>query len=1769
MFDAKFNYESRFFADGYELSGIENLSFSYTNPTSVGKAMGITNGFILLNGPASQQVAISRFLTYNDPVLNYTGESPISGSLYYDDNHYGFQSGYLLDYSLNCAVGSIPKVNANFQIADELQSGIASSLDENVHPDIDIPTQGSISITSDNSTSNRVVGFDYSIKCNRRAYLSVGSKNIADIELLYPIEYSATVQIDVDEAFMEKSNSFLDKTGDRNISIVVNGRNGSEIQNVEIPNASLVGENLTAASNGSLKLNLQYVGHIGKDLSDFDYSKTFVTRENRTIISSRLNSVESGWQKNNQDVYGLFMGENLDTIGADAFLSCSNLEGDVFFPYNLESIGDRAFSGCSMTGDLFFEGISITGIGDEVFKDCINVGGSLFLPDSITNIGEEAFAGCVSLEAVKISENINNISDGLFKNCYGIEGDLNIPDSASYIGKESFLNCTGLNGTVNIGQSVQNIDDLAFSGCSSLNGGLTIPDSTTGIGESTFKDCVSLQSLTLGDSLEVIGDSSFSGCYGIKGDLTFPKSLKIIKPSAFQSCEGIEKLSFFDDDIFYFNSFEQYQFGRMTPTVTSAGRGGGNRYTYPQLNDRNFNASIEQTLRTYIPFLEIVESPKEKFMQGLRSLKIHGSSTSKWTTLLLSKIDYTGGCHIDIAFKTKNCEFRIRRNSDIIFSQTQTTAQRFELYNSFSEGDVIKLEIYNNDASIERDVIISDISIRRTRNGIGAPFNLTNIGSYAFRYCKNIKGYVPITEGVFISYAAFAGCQNINRLSFDKNVNVSANAFKDCSRLEGDIIFHDSTNSIGNDSFKNCSSLKGSLYLPSGLTYLGSEAFRYCKFSGNLAISQCSGLDFIRDRTFQGCRFTNQLELPQNITSVGRSAFINCQFTGDLVLPSSLDTIKFRAFYGNNINDVYSDVPHSAYKGDDNQESIDSDIFFNADGIMYVTSRYYDDYLKALEFNGYNIGEDELLFQDMPLRKGSKNTQVYRASDDVVLKQTDLDIPNNWYENQGTVSYLDIGKDCSLIEGLAFKNSSMSGALIMPESLKEIEIEAFANTTFDGYLELNEGLEKIGSEAFYGCGGFTGDLILPSSLTGLGDGAFKDCGGFDGVLVLPEDIKNIGSNTFENTTGLNSSLTLPTGISEVGDFCFKNSNLNGWLIMPYGVTGIGNSAFENTNFNTNLWFSKDLEKIGNNAFKNCKQITKVNYSWDGNGLQIGASAFEGCEGIDQPLVIKYKVTSVGQNAFKDCTNLSVCTSNVPQSALGLGALKFQDQPTSNKLLYIPPYLIPDYENAPGQVAFGYYDGNLIRPRKANKFNTIYYGKYYEVLDQNEWDDFTVPFQWQINGTGSFLDLGNSLTGLGAQAFKNNDKISGVVLFPDSLRTLDWNVFQSCNNIQSFIMNSDLENISGQAFAGCSSVKYYDLPENLVNLGTRQFVNNLALEKITALGYNLESFGYPNLEGDTLSMFENCNNISGVNIGTYIDINLEDRKGVLKDYAFTVCGRDTIGLGDVEIRSSVDQVGANCFDGTLEKGNYPWIKKAIIASRLLGKQAFINQTNMETFYAYNGLRSIGEEALANCSSLEDFVFRGTNLGFYALSGCSSLKNVTLRPTFGERMYINSNAFSMAGELTTSPGIVKIYSNVSVYNKTFKNRVGNSWISSLDSDSDFIGDEAFRDQTSIQDVIFRSNTKQIKNRTFMGCTNITGDLIFTRVGSRTRSQAFDGCPVRDVYYNTSRVNVSGNAFDDMSGTFYMSERVANTWTGQSPVFDNGRPISLWTSYPDPMI
>tara|TARA_Y100001972_G_scaffold39289_1_gene48565 strand:+ start:120 stop:941 length:822 start_codon:yes stop_codon:yes gene_type:complete len=270
MFGTKLNYDSRLFLEGEEVSGINTVDFSYSNSVNTINPLGFSDGVTTINGETQQNFSFTRDLVYKSVVASgvggsssFTGSNNLSGSIHYNGESYGFQSGYLNNWSINCAVGAPIKENCSFVVYDEMRSG-ASASGSATAPSLSIPSQGSITATCDNSTTNRVIGFDYAVTCNRKPYYSIGNKEPTEVKFIPPLNITAAVQIEVDDAFLESGRNFLE-TGksSRTVNLKVDGRNGGPtLVDASVPNACLVSESLSASSDGSLRLTLNYMGHI-------------------------------------------------------------------------------------------------------------------------------------------------------------------------------------------------------------------------------------------------------------------------------------------------------------------------------------------------------------------------------------------------------------------------------------------------------------------------------------------------------------------------------------------------------------------------------------------------------------------------------------------------------------------------------------------------------------------------------------------------------------------------------------------------------------------------------------------------------------------------------------------------------------------------------------------------------------------------------------------------------------------------------------------------------------------------------------------------------------------------------------------------------------------------------------------------------------------------------------------------------------------------------------------------------------------------------------------------------------------------------------------------------------------------------------------------------------------------------------------------------------------------------------------------------------------
>ena len=132
-------------------------------------------------------------------------------------------------------------------------------------------------------------------------------------------------------------------------------------------------------------------------------------------------------------------------------------------------------------------------------------------------------------------------------------------------------------------------------------------------------------------------------------------------------------------------------------------------------------------------------------------------------------------------------------------------------------------------------------------------------------------------------------------------------AFAGCTGLEN-ITIPNGVTTISNSVFWNCSSLT-SVSIPASVTSIGVDAFIKCSNLMSIDVSEDNSVFASMDGILMNKAKTQLISypsgkpvcdyiVPDNVTSIGESAFEQCNNITSIVIPDSVTSIGKEAFYG-------------------------------------------------------------------------------------------------------------------------------------------------------------------------------------------------------------------------------------------------------------------------------------------------------------------------------------------------------------------------------------------------------------------------------------------------------------------------------------------------------------------------------------------------------------------------------------------------------------------------------------------------------------------------------------------------------------------------------------------------------------------------------------------------------------------------------------------------------------------------------------------------------
>ena len=467
--------------------------------------------------------------------------------------------------------------------------------------------------------------------------------------------------------------------------------------------------------------------------------------------------------------------------------------------------------------------------------------------------------------------------------------------------------------------------------------------------------------------------------------------------------------------------------------------------------------------------------------------------------------------------------------------------------------------------------------------------------------------------------------------------------------------------SIGEFAFCGCKKLRAfryggeddtseTLVFPSKIKYIGVKAFLFCDDVPFGDLTFGDKLETIDMQAFQGDNGITSLYIPENVTSIGSSAFENCKGLKKAIIKASAKDYR-GMFYG--------------------AESLEELVLPS-----FITIR--------------ESGKLDQLFNDNYENLVHSSTKVPETLNKIVVLSGDK-VPEGAFNGFSNVEVIAVPEGIKTIGKNAFNSGGITSIVCSDESKKL------------SFSELFKDVEDIGEKAFFGSNVKIGDLVFGNKLRTIGMQAFQGASGITGVNI-PESVTWLGASAFENCSLIKKAvikskaedfrgcfygassleeLVLPGFVTVRGDHSlaeFFNDNdevpyndtkvpeslkkisvLSGDKIpdralrdfvsvevigLPEGLTSIGAEAIPGYSLQKIICSDetkelsvsellKDVTSIGTGAFSGCSKLEIGELRFGDELISIGESAFSECKGITE-LYIPKNTESIGFKAFNSC-----------------------------------------------------------------------------------------------------------------------------------------------------------------------------------------------------------------------------------------------------------------------------------------------------------------------------------------------------------------------------------------------------------------------------------------------------------------------------------------------------------------------------------------------------
>lgn len=1239
--------------------------------------------------------------------------------------------------------------------------------------------------------------------------------------------------------------------------------------------------------------------------------------------------------------------ENMVTIGASAFMGCKGEQfTTVTIPASVTKLEQNTFANClSLATVTFTNTESVTEIAAKCFANdgaltkcelpakLEVLGDSAFGATALTHVripvtlreAKQPFSKCQQIGQIEWEEGLTKVIDNLFQN---MESSLKVDfqNQITEIGNHAFDSSliTGITGT----NKLVKIGEYAFNSCAGISGKVELP-AVTEIHAYAFSKIFATD-FEISENITLIDNSAFMNCTNLKAinkndgvadvDLGNMTKLAEIGKQAFAGCSSIVSL-------------------RLSGTITKINDSAFSKLTTlanVKFNDNGEAGTTELGSSVFSGCTNLVE------VSTAKNVGIIGSSAFSGCIKLM-RLNLAEGLQIIKSGAFSGCA-RLEGALPEGVSEKYSSASGAKV---MLPNEKAVLEIPGTVTAIEDSAFASCYSADETLQADGEkePSDY-KIGIKAVHIAGN-------PAGTTIGASAFAGCQNLTKLTLGEGVTgLGDSALKD-TRLEeitipstfetgtaknspftsGEnstlrkVTFADGIQVIPQYFLSNITTLT-KIEIPASVQKIGDHAFADCSNLTAVTFKEPadSKLTTIDTSAFEGCSLMTLFKLPEGVTTINASAFKDCKKISLTDLPTGLITIGNAAFENCTMLRV-GELPAITALGTAAFKNCVNLPFLSVD-----TSNLAE--INATAFEGCT---------------GLRSVQINGGE----KKQTT--IADGAFATCNSLKWLDI------------------------ENVKSIGKNAFAKLPFSA-LEINQ-VDTIGESAFASCDKLENPVI--QNVKTIGASAFAGSGAqTDDNKVLLDSIQNVGSRAFEGCQFTSADIR---DLEKVTTYTDPETKIE---YSPFAKSSIKKVEFSDETKNT----------VCTKAFKNVTSLQSVELAYCftyGNISTIDASAFEGCVNLTD-INLSDKLTTINGLAFYNTglteitvpasltkiTTASAAGKNVGPFAGGvLRKVTFADGvtkslqgmfmgTTSLEEVVLPKSLKTIDQNAfkdcssLKKLSVGKSGGenvlDTVETINAGAFNgcssletlTLKNVAKIDSSDTNRTFGGCMSLKKvSVTGVTTTDNTGKTTlsTTIGTSAFKDNKALKEINL--DTIKTVSQEAFRGCGVADdgtdpATLTLNNVNAIGALAFYGCG-FKAVQIPRQLTSVATGK-INGVEYGPFAGGKLEIVSFGtLINTIPDNLCM----------NTTSLQKIELQSVKASLRTIgknAFKGC----TSVEEVTIPKGILTVSNSAFEGC------SGLTDVTIAAKTINAKAFAECTNLKAVKMEEGVTTIQGMAFAN-------------------------------------------------------------------------------------------------------------------------------------------------------------------------------------------------------------